>query len=158
MKIQEAIIKKNSIKYKLKSVLNSFEIIWDKNKLKNTEKDLHDIIMKLFGILSQQNDIETQIALRNAEVEVEFEGKKMKLIALIKYMELLNKQMDVIKSLKDTLLNSRSSYYGDSEDEVEIMYEKRRLVEVLNKRIDALKDRWRKAQVVLEKTNWTEEL
>ncbi len=158
MKIQEAIIKKNSLKYKLKNMLESFEFIWDKDNLQNAEKDLNNIIMKAFGILSQENDIETQIAIRNSQIEVEFDGKKMKLIELIKYMEHLNKQISILKDLKNNLSPDKA-YFAREQENVDpsILYEKRKLAGLLDRRINSLKDKWRSAQVTLEKTNWTEE-
>ncbi len=159
MKIQEAIIKKNSLKFKLKNVVESFEFIWDKENLQNAEKDLNNILMKSFGILSQENQLETQIAIRNSQVEVEFNGKKMKLIELIKYMQYLNKKVGVLKELKDKLSDKDSYYRRDQEEpDPAVQYEKRKLIESLNKQIDDLKDEWRNAQATLEKTNWTEEL
>ncbi len=153
LKIQEAIIKKNSLKGKSKSILSSFEFIWDKDNPQRVEKDLQEIIMKAFDVLSQQNQLETKIALRNSQIEVEFGKKKMKLIELIKYMGFLNRKIEAITELKSKL----RSYYQEEAD-AELQYERRKIRESLDQRIDDLRNELREAQIALEKTNWTEEL
>ncbi len=109
--------------------------------------------MKVFDVLSQQNQLETKIALRNSQIEVEFGKKKMKLIELIKYMGFLNRKIEAITELKSKL----RSYYQEEAD-AELQYERRKIRESLDQRIDDLRNELREAQIALEKTNWTEEL
>ena len=161
MKIQEAIIKKNSMKSKLKNVVESFEFIWDKNKPDILEKDLKDVTSKSFGILSQYTQLQSQIALKNSQVKIEFNGKTMTLIELIFHMQMLNQKVVILKSIKAKIHNLNESLYYDSksdETDVSVFYEKRKIISNIDEQIESIREELRKAQTVLEKTNWTEDI
>ena|GEM_PF-3456947 len=161
MKIQEAIIKKNAMKSKLKNVVESFEFIWDKDNPDILKKDLKDITSKSFGILSQYTRLQSQIALKNSQVKIEFNGKTMTLIELIFHMQMLNQKVVVLKSLKEKIHNLNGSLYYDSNpdgSDVTIYYEKRKIISNIDEQIESTREELRNAQAVLEKTNWTEDI
>lgn len=159
MKIQEAIMRKNSLETKLKNTVESFEFIPDKNNPSSGEKDLKDLISKSFGILSQYIELQTTIALKNSQVKVEFNSKVMTLIELILHIKMLKKRIDVLKEIKSEIQDDYDIYgHPKDEQEAAILYEKRKLVEIVDNQIESIKEELRNAQTVLEKTNWTENI
>jgi len=159
LKIQEAIMRKNSLETKLKNTVESFEFIPDKNNPSSGEKDLKDLISKSFGILSQYIELQTTIALKNSQVKVEFNSKVMTLIELILHIKMLKKRIDVLKEIKSEIQDDYDIYgHPKDEQEAAILYEKRKLVEIVDNQIESIKEELRNAQTVLEKTNWTENI
>ena len=161
MKIQEAIMEKNALKSKLKSVVNSFEFILDTSNPEAAEKDLKDITSKIFGILSQYTNLQSKIALKNSQVKVEFNSKTMTLIEFILHMQMLKEKVDALKLIKGKIQDTyRASHYGTSSEEpsASLLYEKRKLIEKVDEQIESVRKELKDAQVVLEKTNWTEDI
>jgi hypothetical protein len=155
-------MKKNALKSKLKSVVDTFEFIPDKNDSSSGERDLKNVTSKSFGILSQYTDLQVKIALKNSQVKVEFNSKPMTLIELILHMQMLKQKIDVLKEIKFKIQESYTNVlrYGSSKEEQDasILYEKRELSQKVDDQIESIKDELRNAQAVLEKTNWTEEI
>ncbi len=154
-------MKKNALKSKLKSVVNSFEFILDANNPNAAEKDLKDITSKSFGILSQYTQLQSKIALKNSQVKVEFNSKPMTLIELILHMQMLKEKVNALKSIKEKIQDTyRVSRYGPNGEELSasILYEKRKLIEKVDEQIESVKEELRNAQSILEKTNWTEDI
>ncbi|MGC8612510.1 MAG: hypothetical protein ACP5LR_08535 [Athalassotoga sp.] len=159
MKIQEAIMKKNSLEAKLKTTVESFEFIPNDNDPSSGEKDFINLVSKTFGILSQYTELETGIALKNSQVKVEFNSKTMTLIELIIYMKMLKKKIDVLKQIKSKIrLSYQTQGYKNDEQAASMLYEKRKLVESVDNQIDSIIEELRNAQAVLEKTNWSENI
>jgi len=160
LKIQEAIIKKNSLKLKIKNTIDGFQFYWDKDQEDVLQKDLKELESKVFGMLSQYADLQNKIAMKNSTVKVQFNGKDIEVIQLILHMQVLNQKVGILNSIKSQLQLKDDGYlYGRySEEEAEFVKEKRKVINIIDTQIDSIREEFRNAQAVLEKSNWSEDI
>jgi len=160
LKIQEAIIKKNSLKLKIKNTIDGFQFYWDKDQEDVLQKDLKELESKVFGMTSQYADLQNKIAMKNSTVKVQFNGKDIEVIQLILHMQILNQKVGILKSIKSQLqpTNDRYPYNRYQEGETEFIKEKRKVINIIDSQIDSIREEFRNAQAVLEKSNWSEDI